>query len=309
MHQGDNKHGCDVLLFGDYFCDLIITGLNEVPRLGADIFGQSLDICPGGAYILATRLTRLGVLTRWAAQLGDDLFSHYVRECAARDDLDMSLFQELPQPYRSMSLSFSFSHDRGFISYTDAAPGGRSKKDIITAERPRWVVNTPFDGSVGTRGLADFIHGLGGKVFTDCEYTTLTLEDAGIADLLRTTDVFAPNLAEATQLTGESDPLLALDKLVDLCHMVIIKCGERGAYARCGSRFWHSPAIEVVAVDTTGAGDSFNAGFLAGLIKGEDVETCLHYGNVCGGLSTTRPGGTTVAITMEDLKNYGRRTT
>ncbi len=307
MHQGDKEHGCEVLLFGDYFCDLIITGLNEIPRLGADIFGQSLDICPGGAYILATQLTRLGVHTRWAAQLGDDLFSHYVRECAARDGLDTSLFQEHPQPYRSMSLAFSFSHDRGFISYTDPAPGGRTQKDIISAERPRWVVNTPFDGSEETRELVEYIHSLGVKVFTDCEYTTLTLKDAGITDLLRVTDVFAPNLAEATQLTGESDPFHALDKLADICPMVIIKCGERGAYARQGSRTWHSPAIEVAAVDTTGAGDSFNAGFLAGFINGEDVDTCLRYGNICGGLSTTRQGGTTVAITMEELKNYNGR--
>lgn len=304
MHQGDKEHGCDVLLFGDYFCDLIITGLSEVPRLGADIFGQSLEICPGGAYILAYRLSGLGVRTRWVAHLGNDLFSQFMKEATQQAGIDQGLFEEFPQPLRSMSLSFSFSHDRGFISYTDPIPGERSQKVIISEQRPRWVVNLPFDGSGETRDLVDLIHNLDGRVFTDCEYTTRTLSDPGIIDLLRVTDIFAPNLGEASQLTGESDPLHALNRLAEICPTVILKCGADGAYARSGEQTWHSPALKVEAVDTTGAGDSFNAGFLVGLINGESMETCLRYGNICGGLSTTRHGGITAPISLADLKNW-----
>jgi sugar/nucleoside kinase (ribokinase family) len=110
---------CEVLVLGDYFCDLIVTGLKESPRLGADIFGESLEIMPGGTYIIVTALHRLGVRTRWLASLGNDLFSQFVLAEAQREGLDMSLFQCFDQPLRSMSLSFSFVHDRGFISHMD----------------------------------------------------------------------------------------------------------------------------------------------------------------------------------------------
>ena len=59
---------CDVLILADYFCDIVITGLPEPPRLGADLFGEGMDIVPGGAYILATAMHRLGVRARWMAR-------------------------------------------------------------------------------------------------------------------------------------------------------------------------------------------------------------------------------------------------
>jgi len=103
---------CDVLVLADYFCDIIITGLSEPPRLGADIFGQAMEIAPGGAYILAAALHRLGVRARWTARLGSDVFSQFILQEAQREGMDTSLFQIFNQPLRSLSVSFSFVHDR-----------------------------------------------------------------------------------------------------------------------------------------------------------------------------------------------------
>lgn len=297
---------CDVLLFGDYFCDIIITGLSEVPRLGADVFGDSMEIAPGGAYILTVALHRLGVNARWVARLGNDLLSRFLLEEAQREGIDTSLFQQFPVPFRSMSVSFSFAHERGFVSHTDPVPEGESIYSIVLSQRPRWVVNAPFDGSDASCRFVDHIHQNGGRVYTDCQYTTLTLSEPGLVDMLRRVDIFAPNLSEASQLTGESDPQSAAARLAEFSPMVIVKCGAGGAYARAGSRSWYSPALKVDAVDTTGAGDCFNAGFLAAHLRGEPVETCLRYGNICGGLSVTQCGGTRAAPTMEQLEGYLR---
>jgi len=298
------KTNCDVLLFGDYFCDVIITGLSEVPRLGADLFGQSMEIVPGGAYITALWLQRLGVNCRWAARLGNDIFSRFIHEEAQREGLDTSLFQQYSHPLRSMSLSFSFQHDRGFISYLDPFPDAIPYQGQIEAQLPRWVVNSPFNGALETRYLVERIHQLGGKVFIDCQYVTTTLREPGLVDLLRLIDVFAPNQSEACQLTGEADPEIAIGILAEFCPLVIIKCGADGAYARAGDQVWHVPALSMTVLDTTGAGDSFNAGFLTGLINGEPVETCLRYGNVCGGYSTTQRGGASAAFSLEQLKKH-----
>jgi sugar/nucleoside kinase (ribokinase family) len=293
--------GCDVLLFADYFCDVIITGLSEPPRLGADLYGEAMEIAPGGAYILANGLHRLGVGVHWAARFGNDIFSRFILEEAARVGLDSSLFQIYPQPYRVFSLSFSFVHDRGFISFNDPAPAELPRHKLILSQRPRWVVNLPFDGSTETRALIDLAHQQGGRVFVDCQYTTASLADPSLAETLRKVDIIAPNLSEASQLTGKSEPLAALAKLAEFCPLVVLKCGPQGAYARRGDQIWHSPALEVEVVDTTGAGDSFNAGFLAGLLAGESIETCLRYGNICGGISTTCRGGSTTALTLAEL--------
>lgn len=296
-------HTCDVLVFGDYFCDIIITGLPEPPRLGADVFGEELEFAAGGAYILTTALQRLGVRVRWHTRLGNDLFSQFVLEEAKREGLDATLFEILDHPLRSLSVSFSFVHDRGFISHMDPFPD-LIPEPIIAAQKPRWVVNAPFDGSARSRAIIDLIHQHGGQVFTDCQYVTTTLDEPGLTDTLRITDIFAPNQSEAAQLTGEGDPEKAAARLAEFCPLVIVKWGGMGALARSGDRVWHSPALPVDVVDTTGAGDAFNAGFLAAYLLGEPVETCLRYGNICGGLSTTQRGGARAVPTLEQLKKY-----
>jgi len=294
---------CDVLVLADYFCDIVITGLPEPPRLGADMFGKGLDIMPGGAFIVTAALHRLGVKVRWLAHLGNDLFSHFILEEAGREGLDPSLFQVYDYPLRSLSVSFSFVHDRGFISYRDPFPES-SVESVITAQKPYWVIDAPFDGSPETLQFLDFIHSNGGKIYTDCQYTTTTLEEPGLTDALRRVDIFAPNQSEACQLTGEGDPARAAARLAEFCPLVIVKAGNEGAYAHAGQQSWHSPALEVEVVDTTGAGDSFNAGFLAAHLRGLPVETCLRYGNICGGLSTTRRGGTAAVPTLLELEKY-----
>lgn len=294
---------CEVLVFGDYFCDIIITGMPEPPRFGADIYGEALEVSPGGAYILTAALHRLGIRVRWHARLGNDMFSRFILEEAQQEGLDMTLVELHDLPLRSVSLSFSFVHDRGFISHSDPFPD-YDPGVVIASQKPRWVVNAPFDGSESSRSLIDLTHGLGGKVFTDCQFTTSTLDEPGLTDTLRMTDIFAPNQSEAAQLTGESDPKKAAARLAKFCPLVIIKCGAQGAVAQAGESVWHSPAIPVEVVDTTGAGDSFNAGFLAAHLNGETLETCLRYGNICGGLSTTQRGGARAAPTLEQLKRY-----
>ncbi len=237
------------------------------------------------------------------ARLGNDLFSQFVLKEAQREGLDSSLFEVFDRPLRSVSASFSFVQDRGFISYWDAFPECRPEA-VIAKQRPRWVVNAPFNCSADSRQLIDFIHQHGGRVYVDCQYVTTTLDEPGLIDTLRLVDVFAPNQSEACQLTGEEEADKAAARLAEFCPLVVVKAGGQGAYAQSGEQAWHAPALTVPVVDTTGAGDSFNAGFLAAMLQGEPVETCLRYGNICGGLSVTRPGGASAAPTLEELKKY-----
>ena len=115
---------------------------------------------------------------------------------------------------------------------------------------------------------------------------------AEVKDVLKSVDVFLPNEQEACKLARAGDVESALEYLSSLVSIVVIKCGARGVVAKHGSKRFTVPARPVQPVDTVGAGDSFNAGFLHEFIRGSAVQDCLEYGVACAALSATRTGGT-----------------
>jgi sugar/nucleoside kinase (ribokinase family) len=158
-----------------------------------------------------------------------------------------------------------------------------------------------------TLALINAVHRYGGIVLLDCQQTDKTLDSARLVELLRRVDIFLPNADEAMKLTHAATVSEAIKRLGDLTPTVVVKLGAAGALARQGAKTIHIPAISVKAVDTTGAGDSFSAGFLYGYLNGESLETCLRCGNICGGLSTTAYGGATAAPTVEQLTDWLER--
>ena len=116
--------------------------------------------------------------------------------------------------------------------------------------------------------------------------------EGGLHELLRQVDVFLPNEREACKAAGTDDLEAAIHKLSRLVPLVVVKLGRKGALAQRGTERFTSPSREVEAVDTVGAGDSFDAGFVHEYVRGSDLAVCLASGNRAGALSTTRPGGT-----------------
>jgi hypothetical protein len=127
-------------------------------------------------------------------------------------------------------------------------------------------------------------------------------ESASIRRAIKKLDIFLPNAQEARRLTGEVSLELAIHKLADLCPLVVIKDGNKGSLAYSKDTFYHIPGIPIAPIDTTGAGDNFDAGFLYAWLNGQSIETCLKWANITGGLSTTEIGGTTRIITADEVK-------
>jgi sugar/nucleoside kinase (ribokinase family) len=116
--------------------------------------------------------------------------------------------------------------------------------------------------------------------------------DREVLEVLPWLDVLLPNEYEGCRLARTDDPMLALDFLAARVPLVVMKRGEKGVLARRGSESFEALPPKVAAVDTIGAGDSFDAGFLHQFIRGAKIEECLRFGNLTGALSTTRGGGT-----------------
>jgi ribokinase len=124
--------------------------------------------------------------------------------------------------------------------------------------------------------------------------------DSGLPALLEHVDVFLPNAMEAMSISRISDLEMAVGRLGERARFVVVKLGDQGAIAGHQGGVARSPALDAAVVDTTGAGDSFDAGFLAGFIAGEPLDRSLTLGNACGALSTLASGGTSSQPTMDE---------
>jgi len=284
------SHDYDVLLLGGYFCDLIFTGLPEMPQLGAEVYGSAFDMVPGAAYTTALALHRLELRAGWACDFGDDFFSQFVLDSARRAGMDSSLFRMHAGPVRRVTAALSFPHERAFVSFADELASA-SPIPLILRHRPRVVLLSGLWYGPQHAEVCAAAHTVGALVYMDCQCSVATLATPGLADSLRCVDIFAPNASEALQLTGAATVETALVQLSTLTPLVIVKCGADGVIAQTGADVARAPGISVDVFDTTGAGDCFNAGFLYGHLRGLPLETSLRCGNICGGLSTTARGG------------------
>jgi sugar/nucleoside kinase (ribokinase family) len=112
-----------------------------------------------------------------------------------------------------------------------------------------------------------------------------------LSEQLAGTDVLFANEAEAAAMTGETEPSRALERLAEQCGCVAIKRGARGAIGAAGAEVYAVPVDPVELVDATGAGDAFNAGFLAGWLGGLELEASLTLGVICGSRAAGDYGG------------------
>jgi sugar/nucleoside kinase (ribokinase family) len=293
----------DVLVTGRYFCDLILTGLPEMPHLGDEVWGKGFELVPGASFIPAVALHRLGIRVAWPCYFGNDLFSQFVREQARRESLNEDWFLEYDHPSLGITLSLSFASERAFISYQDEMPE-LPYPDLIRQIFPRWVMLMNLWKGKKLVEIIEAARQSNTRVFMDCQAHKTNLDDPEVRSALQKVDVFSLNADEALQLTGSGSIDTALAALAALCPLVVIKLGKEGAIAQQGDQVFQVPGIGVTVVDTTGAGDNFDSGFVYAQLQGYSLEDSLVCANICGGLSTQACGGTASAPTVELLEKW-----
>ena len=292
----------DVLLPSAYFCDLVFTGLPEIPRLGDEIFSKELKVIPGAGFIPAVALTRLGMRVDWACDFGNDFFSRYVLQEADRQNLSTRLFRIHDQSLQAVTISYSFANDRAFLSYMDPLPA-QDLSTLVRQNPARCLLLMSFQSGPEFIESAKRAHTLGSLVFMDGQVSgERRLPDPDVVSSLQHTDIFALNEKEALQFTEERSIEAALDRLAEFAPLVVIKLGSEGALACKNGQVAYAPAIPVDVLDTTGAGDNFDCGFLYGVLHDYSLEDCLRCGNICGSSSTTAQGGWEAALTADQLQ-------
>jgi sugar/nucleoside kinase (ribokinase family) len=151
--------------------------------------------------------------------------------------------------------------------------------------------------------LFDRAHSLGLTTSLDTNYDP-SEQWLGFDELLSATDVFLPNQIEALSITKASDVESAARQLAMKAKLVAVKLGADGSLACSQDSVSKSTSISVKVVDTVGAGDSFDAGFMYGYLNNWELEKSLRLACVCGALSTQQAGGTSGQPTLKDAMKY-----
>jgi sugar/nucleoside kinase (ribokinase family) len=298
----------DVLVYGPVFCDLIFTDLPAMPELGKELFAGDFTATVGGSAIVAAGLHRLGSRVGLIAELGNDPLSAIIGQTLDQIGLDRALIREHPHPLPQVTVGLAFPHDRAFITRF-ARPASPPDLAAILARYPaRHLHVCSFLSVLETPDVCRLAHAAGLTVSFDPGWDEQALHETRTARVIAEADLFLPNQEELCHIARSErvDEAVSVVQDAQKQGTLIVKAGAQGAtaYLPDGSPEIHVATLPITPVDTTGAGDAFDAGLLHALVQGLPLETSMRYGAVCGGLATTAPGGITALPTLEEMHKW-----
>jgi sugar/nucleoside kinase (ribokinase family) len=289
----------DLLVVGEINPDLVLIGTDLQPAFGqAEKLVDAAKVTIGSSSaIMACGAARLGLRTAFLGVVGDDEMGHFMLNAMAARGVDVSACIVDPALTTGLSVILSQPHDRAILTHMGAIGA------LCAEQVDRNVMRRARHLHVGSYFLLDALrpdlpalyaeaHGMGMSTSLDTNWDPRGRWDGGLHQLLKECDVFLPNEAEALAISRQRDLQQALDRLLGWAPTLAVKQGDRGALACRGGQIVRHPALPVVVVDTTGAGDSFDAGFLYGYLSGWPLERTLALACACGALSTRCAGGT-----------------
>lgn len=300
----------DVYVYGDVNIDVVVPGVERLPEPGSEVDVPVMEtFVGGGAALFALGLAKLGLKPVFQGSVGKDMYGEYIRSLFVQLGVDDSLLLNSDSKKTGISISFTNEKDRCFLTYRGTNEGLSLKHlDLNQLPGAKHVHVTGYEGATNHAEYLDMltkIHAMGDvTVSFDVGWDMTGVWYEGIYELLPMIDVLFMNETECMHYTRCDDVETGARKLAEKAGMAVIKLGKTGAMAiRDGEKFF-APAYKVTAVDTTGAGDSFNAGFVYGFLQGMPMEECLKCGNGCGALSVTKLGGNTGFPFRNELERW-----
>lgn len=292
----------DLLVVGELNPDIIVfqPGLQPVFGQVEVVVDHILLEIGSSSAIVACGAARLGLRVAFVGVVGDDHFGRFILDALAAHGVDTTGCRIVTDIPTGASVILSRGDDRAILT-------ARGAMDRLTAvDVPSHLLATTRHLHVGSLflqpGLAPGLPGLfrsarqaGVTTSLDTNWDPSGSWGGVSSALLSQTDLFLPNSVELEALTGDADPATAARSL--LGHLpsggtVAVKRGGDGGTAIRGDESVSSPALPVTMVDATGAGDSFDAGMIAGLLDGAGLAGALRLAIACGSLSVRAVGGT-----------------
>jgi sugar/nucleoside kinase (ribokinase family) len=296
-----------VFIIGELNVDLVLSGAAHLPTFGTEVIVDDFIMTLGSASaICAVGLARLGHQVIFAGKVGIDPWGAYCVDVLREAGVSIDHIVRDPGAKTGVTVSLTSARDRALATY----PGAMIAFDA--GDLPATMFSRAGHLHVSSYFLQAGMRRAWRPIFERARANgwTISLDpgcdpencwDDGLIALLPLVDVLLPNEMELEALTGEREPAEALVRIQNGRTLTVAKLGERGGMAVVdGAPVLIAPP-GFAPVDTTGAGDSFNAGFLHAWLQGRPVLEALRAGVACGSLSTRALGGTAAQPSRAEL--------
>ena len=288
----------DLSVVGELNLDLVLYGLPERLELDREHLATDLGLTLGSSSaIFAHNFAMLGNRVGFSSAIGDDPLGGLCLARLAESGADVSRVRRFISKQTGLTVILPRPHKRYILTYPGVMAEMRFEDlDLNYIFNARHLHLSSYFLQRALRPRVPELFRLakqeGLTTSLDTNDDPDGLWESDVLDAIKFVDVLLPNEDEACRLADCRDPMAAVEKLSEKVPFLVIKRGEKGVLARKGRESFVALPPRVETVDTIGAGDSFDAGFLHQFIRGASLEQCLRYGNLSGALSTTRQGGT-----------------
>jgi sugar/nucleoside kinase (ribokinase family) len=299
-----------ILVIGELNVDIVATGVRQLPEIGAEVLAEDCELTIGSASaIFAAGIAKLGYPVTFVSQVGQDRFGDFCIAALKDAGISTRYVRRKAKDKTGVTIALSNTRDRALITFPGAIASFSAKDcDISLMKRHHHLHLTSYylQRALKPSFPALFRHAKAAGLTTSFDPNSDPNQkwSRSINSVLKYTDVLFVNEREAKALTRRMNKREALKALGQLVPCAVVKQGPGGAVAIQNDEVIAAPGFQVKAVDTTGAGDSFAAGFVSAYVRRVPLTECLRIANACGALSTLAPGGTPGQPTQEELQRF-----
>ncbi|MDD2485938.1 MAG: sugar kinase [bacterium] len=307
----------EVTTLGILVADVVAKPVEELPDKGKLALVSQMELHSGGcAANTGIALAKIGLKTGIIGKVGDDGFGDFMVNACNHYGLDTrGIVRSREMSTSATMVMVDSSGERTFLHHT-GANGDFEESDInYTVVAQSQLIHIAghflmpkFDGRQAAEALKR-IRKMGIKTSLDTAWDATGRWMFLLKPCLQHLDIFLPSLDEAQQISGLKEPRDIARFFMDCgIELIAIKMGSKGSYATDGENELIMPPFMVEAVDAVGAGDSFVAGFLTGIMRGWDLEKTLKFANATGALCVTAIGATTGIRSFEETLEFMEKT-
>jgi sugar/nucleoside kinase (ribokinase family) len=304
----------DITIAGELNLDLVLYGLPENIPVEREMLASGFEVTLGSSSaILAHNLATLGISTGFITRVGQDEFGQLALRRLAESGVDLSKVT-VSQNATKTGVTILLHHgDRRRILTYPGTMFEMSRADLdveYLASARHFHLSSLFLHRALQADLPALFRELKSRGLTLSLDTNDDPEDKWngvLPELLPLIDILLPNRDELCRIARRTNVDDALAELSSIVPTIVVKCGSEGALIQSGKSRVRIPGVTVSPVDTIGAGDSFNAGFLAAWLSGHSLEESARAANISGALSTQRSGGTEAFRLREEREEFLRQ--
>ena len=299
-----------ILVIGELNVDIVMTGLRSAPELGAEILAENCELTLGSASaIFAAGAAKLGNEVTFVSHVGRDYFGDFCLRKLEELGVSIEHVARKVEEKTGVTIALSATRDRALVTYTGAVATLSSDhfSEALMKQHDHLHLTSYYLQKKLQPSFADLLRQAreaGLKTSFDPNADPTEKWNTKIDAVLKYTDVLFVNEREAMKLTRSTTAKAALRTLGEKVDCAVIKRGRSGAIATRKGEIFTDSGFKVRVVDTTGAGDSFDAGFVSAYLRKAPLAECLQVANACGALSATRAGGTAGQPTQPQLQEF-----